>query len=78
MKHTVFVGYDIPLALEIKHDMVIPLLDKEFKRIELEGDIVHLVEGESSIKFIGEMISAFNAYYDIGLTLDIEPYHMAS
>lgn len=78
MKHTVFVGYDIPLALDIKHDMVIPLLDKVFKRIELDGDIVHVIEGESSIKFIENMINSFNAYYDVGLTLDIEPYCMAS
>ncbi|MDM5205342.1 hypothetical protein [Cytobacillus kochii] len=78
MKHTVFIGYDIPLALEIKYDMLLPLLDKEFKRIELDGDIVHVIEGESSIKFIKDMINSFNAYYDIGLTLDIEPYRMAS
>lgn len=43
MKHTVFVGYDVPLALEIKHDMVIPLLDKVFKRIDLDGDIMHII-----------------------------------
>ncbi|MGG3641439.1 hypothetical protein [Bacillus gobiensis] len=73
MKHTVFVGYDIPLALDIKHEMVIPLLDKEFKRIELDGDIVHVLEGESSINFIEDMINAFNRFYDIGLTLDIRP-----
>lgn len=78
MKHTVFVGYDIPLALDIKHKMVMPLLDKEFKRIELDGDIVHVIEGESSIEFIEVMIDSYNAYFDIGLTLDIVPYYMES
>jgi hypothetical protein len=78
MKHTVFVGYDTPLALEIKHDVVIPLLDKVFKRIELDGDIVHVIEGESCINFIEDMINSFNTYYDIGLTIDIEPYRAVS
>lgn len=78
MKHTVFVGYDVPLALEIKHDMVIPLLDKVFKQIDLDGDIMHIIEGESHINFIEDMINAFNTFYDIGLTIDIRPLHVAS
>ncbi|MFT9494349.1 MULTISPECIES: hypothetical protein [Bacillota] len=73
MKHTVFIGYDIPEALDVKYDKVFPLLDKEFKQIELEGDLVHVIEGESSINFIEDILNAFNTFYDIGLTLDIRP-----
>ncbi|QST02477.1 hypothetical protein IMZ31_23800 (plasmid) [Pontibacillus sp. ALD_SL1] len=71
--YTVFVGYDIPLALEVKHSQVLPLFDQHFTPHELEGDMVHIVP-ESEMEKAEEIIENYNEKYDIGLTCDFEEY----
>lgn len=67
----VFIGYDIPLALDIKWNEVMPILDNSFKVIQYEGDTVHIINSESDIAFIQTVLSAYNLHKDINLTLDV-------
>lgn len=67
----IFIGYDIPLALSIKYDEIMPVLDRMFQRIEYEGDQVHLVNNEENINAIQIMLEEYNAQHDMGLTLDV-------
>lgn len=67
----VFIGYDIPLALDIKWNEVMPILDNSFKVIQYEGDTVHIINGKSDIDFIQTVLSAYNLHKDINLTLDV-------
>lgn len=74
MKYLAFIGYDIPEALEVKIEVIMPLLDKHFKRIEDSNDQVHVINGESHISFINDILEAYNKLYDFNLTLDLEDY----
>jgi hypothetical protein len=67
----IFIGYDIPLASDIKWDEIMPTLDKIFKVIQYEGDTVHLINEESDIKFVQTLLEAYNTHRDINLTLDV-------
>lgn len=67
----IFIGYDIPLALDTKWDEVMPVLDKMFKVIQYEGDTVHVVNNESDIIFVQTLVLAYNTHRDINLTLDV-------
>ena len=69
-EYHVFIGYDIPQALDIKHSIVIPLLDTLYEQIEIEGDILHKVKSIDEIHHIGEIIELFNEYFDFNLTVD--------
>lgn len=66
----VFVGYDIPLALDVKWSEVMPFLDQLFERIEYEGDTVRVVKTDTDQMIIRELIESKNEHYDIGLTLE--------
>lgn len=80
---TLFVGYDIPMALDVKHEEVLPELDKVFTRIDLDGDIAHLVP-EKEINKAQDIIDGFNEKYrkentqddedSFNLTCDFEDY----
>ncbi|KYG33475.1 hypothetical protein [Priestia endophytica] len=71
----VFIGYDIPEALEVKWEIIMPELDKKYKRIQYEGDEVHIIAGdftgEPDIKFIEDLVFAYNTDRQINLTLDV-------
>jgi hypothetical protein len=67
----VFIGYDIPEALDTKWTHVIPILDKLYKVIDYEGDTVHVINGESDINFIKDLLVAYNILLQINLTLDV-------
>lgn len=71
MKLGVFIGYDIPEALEVKWTYIIPLLDKMFSAISYEGDKVHVLNEQSDTKFISDILVAFNTLLKISLTLDV-------
>jgi hypothetical protein len=71
--YTLFVGYDIPAALDHKHRKLLPVLDEHYPRIDLEGDDVHVIP-EKDIEFIQNILGALNEIYDFNLTADIEPY----
>lgn len=66
----VFVGYDIPEAMDMKWDTVMSLFDTFFESGIYEGDVIHLLKGESDIKLVSSLLEAFNEYKDIGLTAD--------
>ncbi|MGZ9869605.1 hypothetical protein ACU3L3_14395 [Priestia endophytica] len=77
----VFIGYDVPEALEVKWEIIMPELDKKYKRIQYEGDEVHIIAvdftsiagdfmGESDINFIKDLVFAYNTDRQINLTLD--------
>ncbi|MDQ0271152.1 hypothetical protein [Cytobacillus purgationiresistens] len=68
----IFIGYDIPLALDIKWDEIMPILSKAFKAIQYEGDTVHIINNnESDITFVQTLLLAYNTHRDINLTLDV-------
>ncbi|MCU6603832.1 anti-repressor SinI family protein [Peribacillus frigoritolerans] len=69
-----FIGYDIPHALECKIDTVMPFLNKFYPLFECEGDKMHIVP-DPHIPMIQNMIDTLNAHYDFNLTLDYSPYH---
>jgi hypothetical protein len=71
MATAVFIGYDIPLALETKWNVVMPLLDQHFESGIYEGDVIHLVNGKSDIQLIEDLLFAFNEHREICLTTDI-------
>lgn len=67
----VFIGYDIPEALDTKWNDIMPTLDKIYKVIQYEGDSVHVITGQSDIQFIKRLLDAYNRLRDINLTLDV-------
>lgn len=67
----IFIGYDIPLAVETKWNNIMPALDKIYKVIQYEGDSVHIINGESDINFVEDLLVAYNTFLDINLTLEI-------
>ncbi|MBD8591640.1 MULTISPECIES: hypothetical protein [Peribacillus] len=67
----VFIGYDIPEALEVKWDSIMPALGKMYKTISYEGDKIHLINGEADLKFISDLLMAYNTLLKINLTLDV-------
>lgn len=69
---TLFIGYDIPLAFDVKHETLLPFLDTTLKPVELGGDKCHIIENEKQITFVKQIISALNELHDINLTIDIE------
>ena len=71
--HSLFIGYDIPSALEMKHGFVMNILDLKYPQSELEGDVVHLIP-EEDVPAIVDMIESINEVFDIGLTCDVERY----
>lgn len=69
--NAVFIGYDIPLALETKWNHIMPALNLMYKGIEYEGDIVHIINAESDISFIQGLLESYNTLLQINLTLDV-------
>lgn len=69
--NAVFIGYDIPLALETKWNHIMPALNLMYKVIEYEGDIVHIINTESEIFFIQGLLESYNTLLQINLTLDV-------
>lgn len=67
----IFIGYDIPEALDAKWDIVMPLLDRQYKAMDYEGDRVHLVNGKADIWTIQNMLDDINEKKNINLTLDV-------
>ncbi|OHR72140.1 hypothetical protein [Bacillus sp. UMB0893] len=67
----VFIGYDIPLALDTKWNDIMPALSKIYKVIQYEGDSVHVINGESDINFIEDLLVAYNTLRQINLTLEV-------
>lgn len=74
LKQTVFIGYGIPEAFDVKLEYVLPIFDKQFESIDLGGDIVHIIDSEAKLKFCEDVVTAFNALYDIDLSIEVEPY----
>lgn len=70
--HTVFIGYDIPEALEVKCEILMPVFNHLYKRIEIEGDKAHIVPSPEDVARISEMVTVLNEYYDFNLTVDWE------
>lgn len=71
-RRTVFIGYDIPKALEMKYEVVMPMLDKLLKPIDLDGDQCHVIEKEEQRIFVESLLINLNDFHDINLTADIE------
>jgi hypothetical protein len=71
MATAVFIGYDIPLAQETKWNLIMEILDRHFESRIYEGDVIHLVNSKSDIKFIQDLLFAFNEHREISLTTDI-------
>lgn len=72
--NTLFVGYDIPAALDYKHDILLDQLDKMgFQRADLKGDVVHIIP-ESRVAEVVGMLEDANEEHDFNLTDDFEPY----
>lgn len=72
--NTVFIGYDTPDALDVKLNSILQILDREFTRIEYQGDTVHLIGGDTDINFCDDIVAAFNALHAINLNADIGTY----
>lgn len=68
----IWLGYDIPLAMDCIHDEIWPILDQQFERIEYEGDIMHVIRGELDAQFVQGIISAFTYKYRMEEDLDDE------
>lgn len=71
MMQAVFIGYDIPEALEVKWECIMPLLDRSFKTIKYDGDVIHIINDKSDIEFLKNLLAVFNYLLDINLTLDV-------
>jgi hypothetical protein len=77
---TVFIGYDIPLALDVKHEQLLPFLDTMLKPVDLGGEKCHIIENEKQKICIEKILSALNGLNDINLNAvfeniwDIESY----
>lgn len=67
----VFIGYDIPVALDTKWNHIMPALDRIYKVIQYQGDTIHIIKGDSDINFIQDLLVAYNNLLDINLTLDV-------
>ncbi|MED3746674.1 MULTISPECIES: hypothetical protein [Geobacillus] len=65
-----FVGYDVPLALDIKHDVLFPILDMLFERIEIDGDTFHLVDDENKLEGVKRLVEHLNWVHEINITLE--------
>ena len=48
-----------------------PALGKMYKTISYEGDKIHLINGEADLKFISDLLMAYNTLLKINLTLDV-------
>jgi thiol-disulfide isomerase/thioredoxin len=68
----IFIGYDIPLALDVKWKHIMPILSELYEMVEYEGDSVHLVgNDDSALEFTKELLTIFNSHFDINLTADL-------
>lgn len=70
-KHGLFFGYDMPMALDLKHKFITPLLDKLFIRAEMDGDLVHVLtsrELEENQHAILNLTSSINDLFDVALS----------
>lgn len=73
--YALFIGYETPYDLDLKHNEVLPKLDKSFKRIELEGDIVHVVPVDRMIQ-AQLIIEEINEKENTNLCCSFEEYNM--
>ena len=48
-----------------------PVLDKMYKVICYDGDSVHVINGESDINLIQDLLVAYNTLLQINLTLEV-------
>lgn len=48
-----------------------PVLDNMYKVNCYDGDSVHVINGESDINFIQDLLVAYNTLLQINLTLDV-------
>jgi len=70
-KHGLFFSYDMPMALDLKHKFITPLLDKLFIRAEMDGDLVHVLTGselEYNQQAILNLTSSINDLFDVALS----------
>lgn len=67
---TLFVGYDVPLALDLKYDILFPILDAMFKRVEIDGDIFHVIDDEKKLDGVQRLVEHLNEIHGINITLD--------
>ncbi|MED4456148.1 hypothetical protein [Metabacillus fastidiosus] len=70
-KLAVFIGYDIPSALDAKWNIIIPKLNQRFEMVDYEGDNVHVVNNEEEITMIENLVEGYNRLLEINLTLEV-------
>jgi hypothetical protein len=70
IRKTLFVGYDVPLALDLKYDILFPILDAMFQRIEMDGDIFHVIDDEKKLEGVQRLVEHLNEIHGINITLD--------
>jgi hypothetical protein len=66
-KSAIWLGYDIPLALDVIIEDIHPILENYgMERIEFEGDTMHVIKGELDVQFIQGIIAAFTKIHQDG------------
>lgn len=67
----IFIGYDTPDALAVKHDHIIPILNLTFHQTIFEDDIVHIISNDSDVSFVADLLYAYNNRYKFNLTYEV-------
>lgn len=74
---SLFVGYSTPEALDIKWRKVLPTLDAAgFQRIEVDGDVMHLIPDDREEEAVALVLSANQEMEgeESCVTADIRPW----